>query len=87
VAYTKSDKGKLLLLFFILLGVVLGSLIGDITSDSSFFRWMNIGHTFGLLEPFKLDLKVIYLELQLLVRLNIASVIGIILGVFVYRRI
>lgn len=87
MAYKKSDKGKLLLFLFVLLGIVIGSFIGNVASDIESLHWMNVGYRFGITEPFTLDLKVIYMQLKLLFNINISSILGIILGILIYRRI
>ena len=87
MAYRKSEKGNLLLFIFILAGIVIGSFLGNLATNVDFLSWLNYGHRFGMTEPFGLDIKVLYLQFRFMFDINIASVIGIIIGVFVYRKL
>ena len=49
------------LLIILVIGVVFGGIITYLTSDVSALSWLNVGYTFGLNDPFVLDLYVIKL--------------------------
>lgn len=65
----------------ILAGIVLGGFIGSLFPDT----WVNYGQTFGLSSPFVLDLGILSLTFGLTIKITIASIIGILLGIVVYR--
>lgn len=81
-----KEKGTLVLIIFILCGLVIGGLIGELTSGISWLSWLNYGQQFGLSTPITLDLGVVQLTLGLLFRINVSSIVGIIIAVFIYRK-
>lgn len=68
-------------LLLILAGIVVGGLIGSLFPDS----WVNYGQTFGLTSPLVLDFGVICVTFALTIKFTIASIIGIAVGIFIYR--
>lgn len=82
MAIMKSKSGWALLLL-ILAGIVIGGFIGDLTNIS----WLNYGQTFGLISPIVLDLGVLVITFALTIRITIASILGIIIAILIYRLI
>ena len=80
------DKNIWILLIFIFSGIVLGGLIGDLAGNVSFLNWLSYGQEFGLESPLVLDLNIIKLTFALSVKINVASIIGIAIAVFIYRK-
>lgn len=76
-------------LFWILLfsGIILGGLLGQLATQVSFLSWMGYGQTFGLTTPLQLDLGIIQLSFGVMFKLNVASIIGVLIAIFVYRKI
>ncbi len=81
------DKNIWILLIFILSGLVLGGLLGELASQVDFLWWLSYGETFGLSSPIELDLNVITITFGLGFRMNIASIIGMAIAIFVYRKV
>lgn len=71
------------LLILVLIGFIIGRFIGTYFGSS----WLNYGQAFGLNEPVVLDLGFIILTFGLKIQINIASVIGVIISLAVYRFI
>ncbi len=69
-------------LLLLLAGLVVGGLIGKVFPDGS---WMNYGQTFGLSSPVVLDLGILCLTFGLSIKITVASIIGIAIGIVVYR--
>jgi hypothetical protein len=67
----------------VLIGFVIGRFIGTYFSGS----FLNYGQTFGLSNPFVLDLGFIVLTFGLQIQITIASVIGVAIALIVYRFI
>jgi uncharacterized membrane protein YeaQ/YmgE (transglycosylase-associated protein family) len=67
----------------VLVGFVIGRFIGTFF-DGTF---LNYGQTFGLSSPVELDLGFILLTFGLQIRITIASVIGVIIALVIYRLI
>lgn len=80
------DKSTLVLIIFILCGLVIGGLIGQLTQGVSFLSWLSYGQTFGIADPVSLDLGVVKLTFGIMFNINISSIIGIIIAVFIYRK-
>jgi len=81
-----KDKSIWILIIFILSGIVVGGLLGDVAGKSSGLWWLAYGQEFGLTDPLTLDLSVIKLSFSLLIKLNISSIIGMIIAIIVYRK-
>lgn len=71
------------LIVLILVGFVIGRFIGTYF-DGTF---LNYGQSFGLSNPVELDMGFIILTFGLKIQINIASVIGVIISLVVYRFI
>ncbi len=82
-----KGKNGFACILILLAGLVVGGLIGQLASGVSALSWLNFGQSFGVQNPFVLDLGILVLTFGLTIRISIASVIGIILGVIVYRRL
>ncbi len=81
-----KEKNVWILLVFILSGIVVGGLLGELASRVSWLWWLSYGQSFGLSEPITLDLSVIQLTFGLTFKINISSIIGMILAVFIYKK-
>lgn len=82
-----SRKNNWVLIVILLCGIVLGGYIGTLASKVGFLSWLAYGNTFGLTEPVVLDLGIIVFTFGLTITINIASIIGLIIGIIVYRYI
>lgn len=81
------EKNIWILLLFILSGIVIGGLLGEFASHVDFLWWLSYGESFGLSEPIELDLNVITLTFGLMFKINISSIIGMALAIFIYRKV
>lgn len=81
------DKNVWILLLFILSGLVIGGLLGDLAGKVDFLWWLSYGQSFGLSTPLEIDLSVVQISFGLMVRINIASIIGVIIAILVYRKV
>lgn len=85
--YSKSGKSIWSLFLFLLAGIVLGAFIGHYVGTYPGFTWLAFGDTFGLTSPLTLDLGVLSVTFGLTIKVNIASVLGIVLAVIAYKKI
>lgn len=81
-----KEKNIWILIIFILCGIVIGSLIGELVSKVDVLWWFGYGNTFGLTSPLTLDMGVVVLTFALSFKINIASIIGLAIAIFLYRK-
>lgn len=83
-------KDSLILLLLLFAGVVLGGFFGYLARDISWLSWLNYGQTFGFTgangTPIVLDLGVLTLQFGIQIKITIASIIGIVVAFFLYRK-
>ncbi len=82
-----SEKKFWVFLIFLFSGIILGGLLGDLASKVSFLSWLAYGKSFGLTEPLVLDINILQISFKFLVQLNVASIIGILIAILIYRKI
>ncbi len=80
------DKSKWLLLVFILSGLVIGGLLGELAKNVGFLWWLGYEQGFGLTEPILLNLNIMTITFGLTFKVNIASIIGMAIGIFIYKK-
>lgn len=83
---SSSDKGFWVLILVLLAGLTVGGFIGSLCKDVPYLGWLDYGQTFGLEEPMKLDLGLLWFSIQLVVKFTISGIIGMVLSVIVYRK-
>lgn len=82
-----TRKNNWTLLIILLCGIVLGGFLGTLAAKVDFLSWLSYGNTFGLTSPVVLDLGILVITFGLTITINIASIIGLIIGIIVYRLI
>ena len=75
------DKNIWILLVFLLSGLVLGGLLGEIAKQVDFLWWLSYGQEFGLANP------ITGITFGLMFKINIASIIGMAIAIFIYRKV
>ena len=78
-------KNFWILLIMLLAGIVLGGFMGQLAEGISWLSWLNYGQTFGLDEPVVLNLGILVITFGLSVKITIASIIGMVLAIIIYR--
>ena len=68
-------------------GLVIGGLIGELAGQVDFLWWLSYGQSFGLESPIVLDLNIVQLTFGLMFKINIASIIGLIIAILIYRKV
>lgn len=81
------EKNIWILLVFILSGLVIGGLLGELATKVDFLWWLGYGQSFGLSSPIQLDLSIVQISFGLMVKINISSIIGMIVAIIVYRKV
>ncbi len=84
---TTKDKSVWILIVFLLAGLVIGGLIGKLASSVPSLWWLCYEQQFGFSEPFVLDLSVLKITFGLAFNINVSSIIGMILALFIYKKL
>ena len=82
-----KEKNIWILLVFLLSGLVIGGLLGELASKVDWLWWLSYGQNFGLATPIELDLNVITITFGLMFKINIASIVGMAIAIFIYRKV
>lgn len=81
------EKNIWILLVFLLSGLVIGGLLGELAKKVDWLWWLSYGQTFGLREAVPLDLNVITITFGIMFKINIASIVGMAIAIFIYRKV
>lgn len=82
-----KEKNIWILIIFILSGLVIGGLLGEIASKVDFLWWLGYGNEFGLTNPLELNLNIVKVTFGLTFKINIASIVGMLSAIFIYRKV
>ncbi len=82
-----AGKNSWTLFLLVLTGIVLGGFIGNLASGVPFLNWLNYGQSFGFANPIVLDLGILVITFGLTIKITIASIIGVLLAILIYRLI
>ncbi|MBI5746827.1 MAG: DUF4321 domain-containing protein [Nitrospirae bacterium] len=86
-----STKSAWSFIMFLLLGGLFGGLLGQIlravSPEGIISNIFLKGYTIGIIPPFTLDLSLVTLTIGFTIRLTIFSILGIFLGVYIYKQV
>lgn len=82
-----KEKNIWILLIFILSGLVVGGLLGELASRVNWLWWLSYSQSFGLESPITLDLSIMQITFALMFKISISSIIGMVLAIFIYKKI
>ena len=76
-----------IVLVVVMAGLVIGGFLGDVLGNQPYLSWLSYGKEFGMdfERPFYLDLSLIKLSFAMMFKINIASIMGIVLSLVIYR--
>ena len=80
-----GSKNVWALFLLILAGIVLGGFIGVLAERVPALSWLSYGQTFGVETPIVLNLGLVVITFGLTIKITIASIIGVIISIFIYR--
>ncbi len=80
-------KNNWALFLLLLAGIMLGGFIGELASQVSFLSWLSYGQSFGLTNPIVFDLGILVLTFGLNIKITIASIIGVLIAILIYRML
>jgi hypothetical protein len=87
----KKTDSVIVLLVILTLGTLIGSVVGEVIGSLAPGGWIEAifskGVNPGLTPPAVLDLKVLTVTFGLTLRVNLASLLGIVLALFIYQKL
>ena len=83
----KGHAGKNTWTLFLLLlaGIVLGGFIGMLAEGVPALSWLSYGQTFGFDNPIVLNLGLLVITFGLNIKITIASILGVVISIIIYR--
>lgn len=82
----RKSKNSWLLVFFLVLGSFIGSLLGQALGGVA--PWLNLSsQTYGVNPPLALNLDMFTLTIGFTFRLTVAGVIGLLLAFLLFKRL
>ena len=82
-----AGKNNWALFLLLLSGIMLGGFIGNLTAGIPGLGWLNYGQSFGFASPIVLDLGILVITFGLTIKITIASIIGVLIAIIIYRLI
>ena len=82
-----KGKNAWIVILFIFAGLVIGGLLGELASQVDWLNWLSYGQSFGIDEPLVLNMNVLSLTFAFSIHINIASIIGLAIAIFLYKKI
>lgn len=82
-----KEKNFWILLVFLLSGLVIGGLLGELANRVDWLWWLSYGESFGLSTPITLDLSILKITFSCMIKINVASIIGMVLAIIWYRKV
>lgn len=80
-------KNNWALFLLLLAGIMLGGFIGSLAANVPGLSWLNYGESFGFENPIVLNLGILVITFGLSIKITIASIIGVLIAIVIYRLI
>ena len=81
------EKNFWIFLVFMLAGLVIGGLLGELANKVTWLWWLSYGENFGIADPVTLDLSILKISFSFMIKINVASIIGMAIALFWYRKV
>jgi hypothetical protein len=78
------NKSTFLLVVLLIVGIVIGGILGDLLADK--LPILDKSYPIGF-EPVHFDLNVIDFTIGLMIDVNVASIIGLAIAIFIFKKI
>ena len=82
-----AGKNNWALFLLLLSGIMLGGFIGNLTAGIPGLGWLNYGQSFGFASPIVLALGILVITFGLTIKITIASIVGVLIAIIIYRLI
>ena len=80
-------KNNWALFLMLLAGSMPSGFIANTAAGVSGLSWLNYGQSFGFASPIVLDLGILVITFGLSIKITIASIIGVLIAIIIYRLI
>ena len=70
--------------FWLVAGILIGTILSNVCGQISFLRWMTVGQSVSFTPA--ADLAIIKFSLDVVFRLDLAQVTGVLIGMLCYRN-
>lgn len=80
------EKRSWVLAIFILSGLVIGGLLGELAVGVDWLWWLSFGQEFGIPNALTLNLGMLSISFACMIKINVASIIGVFIAIFAYRK-
>lgn len=74
-------------LLLVCAGIVVGSLVGELTSTVPWLTWLSYGLDFGMAAPATLNLHVLILTIGVTIRITISHILFVTLALLIGRAV
>ncbi len=81
------SKNGWIFVLFLLGGIVIGGLLGTLAQNIPYLDWLSFGYSFGTEQPFVLNLQLLKLQMGLSIHINVASILGVVIAMLIYRKV
>lgn len=81
-----KDKNPLILVALLVAGLVIGGVLGDYLGANRDFEILTRGFQIGIEKPLDVNLGILKFTFGFLLKVNIASALGIIAAIFAYKK-
>lgn len=82
-----KTKNFWVLLLCMLVGLTLGSFLGELCSSNKILQIINYGQSFGLEDPVTINLGVLIMSLKFQIKITLAGILGLGCGILLYKKI
>ena len=81
-------KNSLLFLFYLLAGIILGSMVASFAADISFLSWLSYGREIGFASgsPAVLDFIIFKVWFGFSLGISVAQILTVGLAMYIYRK-
>lgn len=82
-----TNSKTLIYIIMFLSGIVVGTLIGNLTAGIGFLSWLSYGIVFGTKSPISINLGVLSLDFGLSINLTISCILCIVIALIIARKV
>ncbi len=82
-----KTKNLWVLLLCMLAGLTVGNFVGELCSQTHYFKFFHYSQCFGLDTPLTIDLGILIMTFQFQLKFTLMGILGMLIGIFLYKKI